>query len=211
MTDLITRALNYVATLPPAVSGERGHDAAFRVAATLVHGFALSEAEAMPIMEHYNASCVPPWSRKELEHKLRSAAEWTKYDKPRGHLAGASRRAAAAQPSAPRPKKSISFSWFNHEPAVMPSSAQNEPSVTPAAGTDRPSPATDATTDEPAADPPRPAASVASDDPSPIKLTEDHRIAGELVKLHRSGVIKGADDPEAVFYANLVHLFGAML
>ena len=93
----------------------------------------------------------------------------------------------------------------------MPSSAQNEPSVTPAAGTDRPSPATDATTDEPAADPPRPAASVASDDPSPIKLTEDHRIAGELVKLHRSGVIKGADDPEAVFYANLVHLFGAML
>ena len=64
MTDLITRALNYVATLPPAVSGERGHDAAFRVAATLVHGFALSEAEAMPIMEHYNASCVPPWSEK---------------------------------------------------------------------------------------------------------------------------------------------------
>ena len=98
MTDLITRALNYVATLPPAVSGERGHDAAFRVAATLVHGFALSEAEAMPIMEHYNASCVPPWSRKELEHKLRSAAEWTKYrqaSRPSGRSLKEGRRGSA--------------------------------------------------------------------------------------------------------------------
>ena len=94
---------------------------------------------------------------------------------------------------------------------MLPSSAQNEPSLTPAAGTDRPSPTTDATTDEPAADPPRHAAFDASDDQKPIKLTEDHRIAGELFKLHQSGVIKGADDPEAVFYANLVHLFGATL
>ena len=47
----------------------------FRVAATLVHGFGLSGADAMPI-------------KKELEHKLRSASEWKKYDKPRGHLIG---------------------------------------------------------------------------------------------------------------------------
>jgi hypothetical protein len=117
MTDLLVRALSYVATLPPAVSGQHGHNAAFRVAATLVHGFALSESDAMPIMEEFNAKCVPPWSRKELEHKLRSAAEWTKYDKPRGHLAGDARQRVEAKPPAPRPKKRITFPWFSSSSA----------------------------------------------------------------------------------------------
>jgi hypothetical protein len=45
--------------------------------------------------------------------------------------------------------------------------------------------------------------SVADDDP------EARRIAGELVKLHRDGAIKGADDPEAHFFASLLHTFGA--
>ena len=44
---------------------------------------------------------------------------------------------------------------------------------------------------------------VAGDDP------EARRVAGELVKLHRDGAIKGADDPEAAFYAQVIHTFGA--
>jgi hypothetical protein len=44
---------------------------------------------------------------------------------------------------------------------------------------------------------------VAGDDP------EAHRIAGELVKLHRDGAISGPDDPEAHFFASLLHAFGA--
>ena len=38
-------------------------------------------------------------------------------------------------------------------------------------------------------------------------LAEARRIAGELVKLHKTGAIKNEQD--ASFYANLVHLFGA--
>ncbi len=95
MTDVLTRAMNYVAKMPPGVEGDWGSNPTFGVAATLVHGFALSESEAIPIMEEYSARCIPPWSRKELEHKLRSASEWTKHDKPRGHCSG-------AQGSAPR-------------------------------------------------------------------------------------------------------------
>jgi hypothetical protein len=186
--NVITRALNYVATLPPAVSGQHGHNATFRAAASLVHGFALSEAEAMPIMEEYNSRCVPPWSRKELEHKLRSAAEWTKYDKPRGHLAGDARRVATAQPPAPRPKKRMVFSCWAGSPPAAP---QSEPASAPV---------TEAVPKEPAIGP--------SPELSPADLAEARRIAGELVKLHKAGAIKDADDPEAAFYAHLIHAFG---
>jgi hypothetical protein len=196
---LLARARNYVTTLPSAVSGEHGHDAAFRVAATLVHGFALSGSDAMPIIEEYNARCVPPWSRKELEHKLRSAARWTKYDKPHGHLIGASREVAAAQPPAPRPKKDILFQWLAHEPASIPSCPQIAPPAAAGAGA--------------AKDNLLSAAQFAADTSgpglSPADLAEARRIATELVKLHRAGAIRDAQDPEASFYANLIQSFQA--
>ena len=44
---------------------------------------------------------------------------------------------------------------------------------------------------------------------SDAELTEAHRIAAELAKLHRGGVISGPGDPQAVFYATLVRDFGA--
>ena len=44
---------------------------------------------------------------------------------------------------------------------------------------------------------------------SDAQLTEAHRIAAELAKLHRDDVISGPDDPQAVFYATLVRAFRA--
>ena len=41
------------------------------------------------------------------------------------------------------------------------------------------------------------------------QLTEARRIAGESVKLHAVGAISGPDDPESVFFAHLLHTFGA--
>ena len=46
-------------------------------------------------------------------------------------------------------------------------------------------------------------------DSSRVKEVEAHRLAAELLKLHRDGAISGPDDPEAPFYACLVHAFGA--
>ena len=40
------------------------------------------------------------------------------------------------------------------------------------------------------------------------QLAEAHRIAAELVKLHAAGAITGPDDPDAVFYATLLRIFG---
>lgn len=70
------RAAAYVAKMEPAVSGQGGHNAAFKVACALVKGFELNEAEAYSVfVSVYNPRCQPQWSEREILHKLRSAAK----------------------------------------------------------------------------------------------------------------------------------------
>lgn len=73
----LERARKYVSTMPPAISGQGGDKAAFRVACVLVKGFGLGESEAMQVMREYNMSCQPAWSEKELQRKVLSAARTT--------------------------------------------------------------------------------------------------------------------------------------
>lgn len=82
---LVERARRLMAACPPAISGEGGHGATFRVACSLVWGFGFSPEEAMPLMMEYNGTCQPPWSQADLWHKLRSALS-TNHTMPRGHL-----------------------------------------------------------------------------------------------------------------------------
>jgi hypothetical protein len=97
--DRIARAGKYVAKVPGAVSGQKGHNTTFRVACKLVLGFGLSEDEAWPILVEYNARCEPPWTEKELRHKLQDAA---KKPGPRGWLA----EAGTSTPTNPLPNGS---------------------------------------------------------------------------------------------------------
>jgi hypothetical protein len=69
------RAARYVAKMPESVSGQHGHDRCFAVACRLLIDFDLPEAEAWPILREFNSRCVPPWSEKELAHKLADAAK----------------------------------------------------------------------------------------------------------------------------------------
>jgi hypothetical protein len=72
--DLIRdRVLAYMDKIPPAVSGERGHNQTFKVAVVLVWGFCLSRDEAMEYLRLYNGRCLPPWTEAELAHKVDSA------------------------------------------------------------------------------------------------------------------------------------------
>jgi len=50
MLTIIERARCYIAKCPSAISGQRGHDATFHVAAVLVHGFALGEPDALTLL-----------------------------------------------------------------------------------------------------------------------------------------------------------------
>jgi hypothetical protein len=87
MVSMIERARRYLAKRPPSISGQGGHNAAFHVAAVLVHGFALSEGDALRLMREWNTQCVPPWSEGELVHKIKSARN-AKHSEPQGYLLG---------------------------------------------------------------------------------------------------------------------------
>jgi hypothetical protein len=82
---LACRARAYIAAMPPAISGQHGHDATFAVAKKLIHDFGMSETEAWPIFLDYNARC---WNEDELRHKLEGAGNLTRQKKTRGHLRG---------------------------------------------------------------------------------------------------------------------------
>ncbi len=73
-TAVVERARKYVATMPPAVSQQGGHNATFRVACVLILGFGLDISQALPVLSEWNLACQPPWSERELMHKLKSAS-----------------------------------------------------------------------------------------------------------------------------------------
>ena len=85
--SLIERARAYVTKFPGAVTGSNGHGQTFAVATALAHGFALGEVDAWPLLAEYNQRCSPPWSERELRHKLASAMQ-SPSAKPHGYLLG---------------------------------------------------------------------------------------------------------------------------
>ena len=80
------RALAYLEEMPPAISGQGGHSATYAAATTLVHGFGIPTDRALQmLLEHYNPHCQPPWTEKELRHKVEDAAS-KPHDRPFGWL-----------------------------------------------------------------------------------------------------------------------------
>jgi Virulence-associated protein E/Bifunctional DNA primase/polymerase, N-terminal len=78
------RAVAYMSKVAPAVSGQRGHDAAFAAARALrgwiVKG--LPESDAWGLFAEWNAKCDPPWSERELQHKWTQASKATAIPMP---------------------------------------------------------------------------------------------------------------------------------
>ncbi len=70
---IIDRARKYVATMDVAIDGQGGSDDAIKVAGALVRGFDLSPEQAYPLFVEYSDRCQPPWSEREIWHKLKSA------------------------------------------------------------------------------------------------------------------------------------------
>jgi hypothetical protein len=125
---ILERARRYLVTLPPAISGQRGHDTTFKAACRMVHGFALGEAEALGLLREWNQNCQPPWNEADLIHKVRSAMATT-HREARGYLLGSTERRGPAGPAHSalgRPAGSVA--------ALQAGSARPE---SPAAATDR--------------------------------------------------------------------------
>lgn len=79
----VARARAYLAKVPPAVSGQHGHDQTFKAACSIVEGFDLDTDAAYALLSEWNQACQPPWSEKELRHKIEDA---DKKATRRGHL-----------------------------------------------------------------------------------------------------------------------------
>lgn len=73
--QIIKRATRYLEKIPGAISGQRGHDRAFHAACVLILGFGLNRQDAYALLSQWNQTCEPPWTQKELEHKLDDAAK----------------------------------------------------------------------------------------------------------------------------------------
>jgi len=74
-SEIIDRAVRYLAKMPPAVEGERGHDACYHAACVLRVDFDLTVEESLDAIHDWNAACKPPWEEHELRHKLDDAGK----------------------------------------------------------------------------------------------------------------------------------------
>jgi hypothetical protein len=62
-------------TMPPAIEGQQGSIALFRVARALVWGLQLDQEQANDLIEElYNPRCSPAWSASEIAHKVSDAS-----------------------------------------------------------------------------------------------------------------------------------------
>src|ERR1700677_1745480 len=68
----LDQARAYLAKMEPAIAGQAGHGATYKVACKLV-SFGLTPSDAWTLLLEYNQRCLPPWSERELQHKLADA------------------------------------------------------------------------------------------------------------------------------------------
>ena len=98
--DAYERARMYLASCDAAISGQGGHNATLHAAHALVVGFALDDVAALGLlMSDFNPRCVPPWTEKELRHKVESAL--ANPQKPMGYLLAADSADFKATPLPP--------------------------------------------------------------------------------------------------------------
>jgi hypothetical protein len=105
-TDVEERAIAYLAKIDPAISGQKGHNRTFYAACKVGPGFDLAQQTAFRLIwDHYNPRCQPPWTEKQIRHKIEDAY---KKETRRGWLlnagrgrSGNRRRGPAGQVSTP--------------------------------------------------------------------------------------------------------------
>ena len=95
----LKRASAYLARISGGASGEGGHQQTWNAALAVVRGFDLSEPEAFDLLwREYNPRCDPPWSERELKHKVTDAA---RSSSERGYLLRAPAPGASASVAPP--------------------------------------------------------------------------------------------------------------
>ena len=78
-SSIYDRCVSYLQKCDPAISGQSGHDQAFLVACKIAELFGekLDDDQLIECLEEWNQRCDPPWTEKELRHKLSEARKKT--------------------------------------------------------------------------------------------------------------------------------------
>lgn len=71
--DVASRARAYLARIAPAISGQGGHNQTLLAAQHMVRGFELDDGMAILLLLEWNRTCQPPWTERELQHKVSEA------------------------------------------------------------------------------------------------------------------------------------------
>lgn len=86
LSERASRAASYVRAMDPSISGSGGHRSLWRAALACVKGFGLDADVALAVLQvEFNGRCEPPWSERELRHKVEGAARASVTD---GYLLG---------------------------------------------------------------------------------------------------------------------------
>lgn len=116
----LRRAAAYLSKLGPAVQGQDGDAHTFKACKVGIL-FDLEEAEFLPVLDRWNATCSPPWDPRMLERKLRST--YRNSNAPRGAALerdgerSAPAPRAAADPTYP-PEREVAWLWDIAEPVA---------------------------------------------------------------------------------------------
>jgi hypothetical protein len=77
----ISNGMIWLQGAEPAIQGQGGDVATYRIAAKLVRDFALTEETAFQLMkDHWNHRCIPPWEPWELWAKVENAGAYGTHD-----------------------------------------------------------------------------------------------------------------------------------
>lgn len=83
---LIERARDRLRRVGPAVEGEGGDRHTYSACCALLHDFALSDAEAWPLLVEWNTTCRPPWAEGDLRVKMENAKSYAEGPRGAGRL-----------------------------------------------------------------------------------------------------------------------------
>lgn len=115
--ELLRRAKRYLDSVDPAIQGQNGSGKLFWAVTALLWKFGLDEAVTKRlILERYNRRCEPPWSEKEIDHKISDAKA-----KPPNLLTNWESETSAFSGIGPQPQASVDtppqnpFVFYSHE------------------------------------------------------------------------------------------------
>jgi putative DNA primase/helicase len=121
-TSPVDRAIAYAKSIDPAIAGQRGHNQTLRAACSIGPGFDLDPEDCLRILlEHFNPRCEPPWSEKELRHKVEEAYRltadrgWLLNEKPKRERPIRNLESGISNPEPPTGRPEIELTTERHQ------------------------------------------------------------------------------------------------